>query len=204
MYKESKHTAPLTLEDELSAQKAERGIITAALCAVLATTALLFAYGHPWIAALLLFFVAPMIVLHLWKRGKEWAYRAVVVAFKQQTLNLYVYAEYEGDVSVYDRALTALQALEQADNKHGVKVWYMPYKSPLFFSFQRGKDSKPVQGRHTVPIEALQSFEAYAAYVNEFHASDDYRRRMELYGTGNDINRTDWGSKFVLGQWMEN
>jgi hypothetical protein len=203
MYKET--NTPLTLADELAAQESERGIITAVIFAALGIALLLFLNAHPWIAALLLFVVVPIIVLHLFRRKKEWEYRAAIVAFKQQVLNLYVYAEHENDTSVYDRALTALDALEQADNKHGVKVWYMPYKSPLFFSFQRGKEGGvPAQGRHTVPMEALQSFEAYSAYVNDFHASDDYRRRLELYGTGNDISRTDWSAKFVLGQWHEN
>lgn len=186
----------MNLEQEKKYQQAEMLINSAAIVSGIILAAILYSTNHEVLSAVVLFgFVGLMLVKRL-KMVSMFADREITIRLKQQVLHLYAWSEYPNDPDVMRRATDTAKALENADNRHGVKVWVMMYGSPYFYALRYEKGELKVE---RAIADIAPNYEMFTAQVNDFIKSTSDQRKRELHGGGKEKDVL-WASTFVHNQ----
>lgn len=165
-------------------------------------------YGYGWFA-LIAGAGSLAFIFCGWDGVKKWmAQRALVVAYKLQTRNLYVYSNgeseaQEDDETVVLRVEFALEMLHRVGNPHEVTVWSVMFRDGYAFGYKTGKD-----GKHAKTIRlprdgftVRETREEYWAFCEQFQKEREQEELMERRG---NQNADEWVAKHWFGQEIQN
>lgn len=154
--------------------------------------------GHE-VVGLLAFCLQIAYNLRTWPaKIREFEERLMIVAFKQQVHNLYVFSLEPSDDTVRERFEEAFKLLEEVGNKHGVTVHMVIFQDACIFS-SRWKTSgqRHNERRWRESGSTFESWEEYEQYCEEFQLHDNDKRIRELRA---DDKGRDWVSGIIYGQ----
>ena len=137
--------------------------------------------------------------LYFWPPMRaELARRAKIVAFKQQTANLYVFSRYPEDETIARTFQEAVAFLAETGNKHEVRVNMMLFQDvQVITAWHDAAGRRQSNTAWRLPGSTFETWEEYQAACEVFQKEDSDKRIRDFRKDGKGA---DWVNRHIFNQ----